>query len=71
MSSKELKIRKFKGSDYPEIVRLSNTVFPEIKRTEEFFRNYDDNKAEKCEHQRYIAEIDDVVIGYGHYTQLE
>ncbi len=71
MPPKELEIRKFEGSDYPEIVRLSNTVFPEMKRTEESFRNYDKNKAEKCEHQRYIAEINDEVIGCGHYTQLE
>lgn len=71
MTSQELKIRKFEGSDYPDIVRLSNTVFPERKRTEEFFRHYDKNKAEKCEHQRYIVEIEEKVIGCGHYTQLE
>ncbi|MEF8832957.1 MAG: GNAT family N-acetyltransferase, partial [Candidatus Thermoplasmatota archaeon] len=71
MNSNKLEIRKFDQSDYPEIVRLNNLVFPERKRDEESLRYNDKNKAEKCEHQRYIAEIDAKVVGHGYYTQLE
>ncbi|MFW6144366.1 MAG: GNAT family N-acetyltransferase [Candidatus Natronoplasma sp.] len=71
MPSKELKIRKSEESDYLDIARSENAVFTERKRDEEFFRQIDKNKAEKCKHQRYVAEIDDKVVGHGFYTQLE
>ncbi|MEF8873466.1 MAG: GNAT family N-acetyltransferase [Candidatus Thermoplasmatota archaeon] len=69
MCSKRLKIRKFEGTDYTEIVRLKNLVFPWINLSIEALRHRDENRAEKCEHQKYIAELDHEVIGYAGYSQ--
>ncbi len=69
--SKELRIREFKDTDYPDIVRLEEAVYPDKKELEESFRFNDENKADKCEHQRLIAELGDQVIGHGFYTQWE
>ncbi len=71
MPSQELNIRKFKESDYPEIVRLENKVFPEAETSEESLRFRDKNRSEKCEHQRFVAELDGEIIGHGLYSQWE
>ncbi|MFW6040313.1 MAG: GNAT family N-acetyltransferase [Thermoplasmatota archaeon] len=71
MAFENFKIRKFKDSDYSEIVRLEEKVYPDMKTSEKSYRFRDKNRAEKCKHQRYIAQIDDKVIGHGFYTQWE
>lgn len=71
MTSENLTIRKFKDSDYSHIVRLEEAVYPDKKTNEESYRFRDKNRADKCKHQRYIAQIDDKVIGHGFYTQWE
>ncbi len=67
----ELRIRTFEELDYPHIVRLEEAVYPDKKRSEESFRFNDENRADKCEHQRFIGELGDEVIGHGFYTQWE
>ncbi len=67
----ELQIRTFEELDYPHIVRLEEAVYPDKKQSEESFRFNDENKAVKCEHQRFIAELEEEVIGHGFYTQWE
>ncbi len=64
-------IRKFTDDDYSHIVRLEEAAYPDKKRSEENFRHNDENRAEKCEHQRFIAELDGQVIGHSFYTQWE
>ncbi|MEF8873752.1 MAG: GNAT family N-acetyltransferase [Candidatus Thermoplasmatota archaeon] len=67
----ELHIRNFKDPDYSELVRLEEAVYPDKKHSEESFRFRDENRADKCEHQRFIAGLDGQVIGHGFYTQWE
>ncbi len=71
MSSKSLNIRKFEETDYQEIVRLQNVVFPWINLSVESLKHRDENRAERCKHQKYIAELDSEVIGYTSYSQSE
>ncbi len=66
-----LAIREFDDSDYEDIARLEETVYPDRKMSVESLRFGDEKKADKCKHQRYIAELDGKVIGHGFYTQWE
>ncbi len=67
----DLKIRKIDDSDYEDIARLHNLLYPDMKQSVESFKRGDENKAEKCKHQRCIAELNEKVIGHGFYTQTE
>ncbi len=69
--TKELHIREFRDSDYSHIVSLEEAVYPDKKHSEESFRFRDKNKADKCKHQRFIADLNGQVIGHGFYTQWE
>lgn len=69
MPSQELIIRKFEVSDYQEVVRLQNMIFPWTRSSVESLKHLDENLPEKCKHQRYVAELDDEVIGHVSYHQ--
>jgi len=71
LMTKELHVREFRDSDYSHIVSLEEAVYPGKKHSEEDLKHHDENKAEKCEHKRFIAELNKEVIGHGFYTQLE
>ncbi len=66
-----LTIRKFDDSDAEDIARMHNLLYPEMKQSAESFRRGDENRPEKCKHQRYVAELDGEVIGHDFYTQTE
>ncbi len=71
MDKKNLRISKFDESYYEDIVNLHNLLYPDRKNSVEFFKHIDNNRAEKCKHQRYIAELDEEFIGHSLYTQWE
>ncbi len=66
-----VKIRKFEDSDYPEIAKLENIVFPGVEKSVESMKFRDENKPEKCKHKRFVAELHDEIIGHGLYSQWE
>ncbi|MEF8873920.1 MAG: GNAT family N-acetyltransferase [Candidatus Thermoplasmatota archaeon] len=67
----DLTIRKFDDSDAEDISRVHNLLYPDMKQSVESFRLGDENRADKCKHQRYVAELDGEVVGHGLYTQTE
>lgn len=64
-------IREFERSDYEELARLEKTAHPDRNITAEALKHGDEKRADKCKHQRYIAELDGDIIGHALYTQWE
>lgn len=65
-------IRVATANDYPAIVSIHNSlniVWPEAPRTAEGWAEMDRNRNPKCKHQRWVAEKDGQVVGYGRYSQ--
>jgi mycothiol synthase len=65
-------IRVATPDDYPAIVSIHNSlhiVWPEAPRTAEGWAEMDRNRNPKCKHQRWVAEKDGQVVGYGRYWQ--
>lgn len=71
MDNKKFQISKFDESYYGDIVRLHNILYPDRKSSIESLIHVDENRADKCKHQRYVAELNGEIIGHGLYTQWE
>lgn len=65
----DIKIRDFEQNDYPEVSKLNNAVFPDRPLTADEYVEFDKNRAEKCKHRRWMATVDDKVVGTGLYIQ--
>ncbi len=64
-------IRDFKIEDYEAILEINNANFPDNQSTVEEWRFWDENKDPKCRWGRWVAEKDEVVLGYSEYGQYE
>lgn len=64
-----LRIRPFTEHDYAAIVAIANAVLPEYPDTEAEWRHVDANRDPQCIHERWVAEADGEVLGFGHYHQ--
>jgi GNAT superfamily N-acetyltransferase len=64
-----LVIRPFTDDDYTAAVDTTNAVFPEYPDTVEEWRHWDANRDPKCKTERWVAEVDGRVVGYGNYDQ--
>jgi len=65
----DIKIRDFEQSDYPEIARINNAVYPDSPITAEEYIEMDQNRNKKCKHRRWVAIADNTTVGTGIYTQ--
>lgn len=65
----DIKIRDFEQNDYPEIAKINNAVFPDMPITGEEYLERDQNRNKKCKHRRWVAIVDDRVVGVGLYSQ--
>jgi mycothiol synthase len=69
MSTSTITIRPFDTEkDYPAIVALSNTLWPEYEGTEKERRFGDTSKAERVKWGRFVAEQDGKVVGAAGYS---
>lgn len=64
-------IRDFKSEDYEALVEIDNVNFPDHPSSLEEWRFWDENRDPKCRWRRWVAESDEVVLGYGGYSQYE
>ena len=67
-----MKIRNFTENDYPAIVDIHQSLdisWPERPRTPEGWAEIDRRRNPKCKFQRWVAEVDGSVVGYGAYGQ--
>jgi mycothiol synthase len=68
----EMNIRIFTADDYPAIVNIHNSlniVWPEKPRTPEGWAEAERNRNPKCKYNRWVAEKDGDVVGFGSYGQ--
>src|SRR5947209_2434251 len=64
-----MRIRPFTPEDYPATVEVNNSVYSEYPATLAETRFWDEHRPTKCKWQRWVAEIDGVVVGVGGYDQ--
>jgi GNAT superfamily N-acetyltransferase len=64
-----LNVRPFTADDYPVINDIGNAVMPEYPRTVEEWRFGDEHRDPKCQFQRFVAERNGLVVGFGTYSQ--
>lgn len=64
-----LVIRPFTDDDYAHSVETVNAVFPEYPDTVEEWRHWDNSRDPRCKTERWVAEVDGRVVGYGNYDQ--
>jgi GNAT superfamily N-acetyltransferase len=67
-----MEIREFKKTDYPAIVKIHNSLniaWPERPRTPYGWQQADQNRNPKCKFQRWVAEENHNVVGFGNYGQ--
>jgi GNAT superfamily N-acetyltransferase len=61
-----MNIRDFKSIDYPSIVDIHNSlniIWPEASRKVEDWVSADNNRSPKCNHRRFVAEVDSKIVG--------
>ncbi len=64
-----MKIRTYTTDDYPGIVNLHNTTYPDMPARVEDFIEDDQNRDPKCKYQRWVAVEDGQIVGTGAYLQ--
>jgi GNAT superfamily N-acetyltransferase len=64
-----VRIRTFSSIDYPAIVGIHNTIYPNFATTEEAWINHDRQRDPKYKSQRWVALEDERMVGYGLYSQ--
>jgi GNAT superfamily N-acetyltransferase len=68
----DMQIRTFTPKDYPAIVEIhhsQNIIWPERPRTAEAWAAAESKRNPKCKHQRWVAVVDERVVGFGAYNQ--
>ncbi|MCP4704512.1 MAG: GNAT family N-acetyltransferase, partial [candidate division Zixibacteria bacterium] len=63
-----IKIKGFKN-EYQEISEINNSVYSDRPISPEEFIEFDTNRNKKCKHRRWIAIIDNKIVGTGVFTQ--
>jgi GNAT superfamily N-acetyltransferase len=68
---KDLLIRPFDYSDadYAEVVAIDTLVYPEYPSTIEEWKDDDAKRDPKCQHQRFVAVHDGMIVGFASYGQ--
>jgi len=65
----DIVIRDFKETDYTDISKINNAVFPDYPMSANEYIEMDKNRHKKCKHRRWVATFRERVIGTGLYTQ--
>ena len=68
-----MQIRDFENTpeNYEALAHIMNTVWGEPLHTVDDLKQWDDERPSRLVHHRYLAEIDDGVVGYGSFEQDE
>ncbi len=64
-----VRIRPFTVEDYAALVTINNAVYPEYPETVEEWQHWDEHRDPKCKWSRWMAELDDQVVGLASYEQ--
>ncbi|RIL09261.1 GNAT family N-acetyltransferase [bacterium] len=64
-------IRPATPDDYPVLVAIGNRAFPEYPDTVDEWRHWDDHRNPKLRFQRFVAELDGQIVGFGEHSQDE
>ena len=62
-------IRPFTVADYPAILAIRQAVLPEQPATLEDLQHWDAHRDPTCKFARWVAAVDQEVVGYGSYDQ--
>ena len=65
----EYQIRPFTPDDYPALVAVWNTVYPEYPETPEEWRFSDTHRDPKCKWQRWVVETAGGIVAGGYHDQ--
>jgi len=65
----DIKIRDFEKKDYEDIANINNSIYPDRPLSAEEFIEFDNNRPKKCKHHRWVAIVDDKLVGTALYTQ--
>jgi mycothiol synthase len=64
-----MEIRTYTSHDFPGIVNLHNTAFPDMPATVEDYIEAEKQRDPKCKHQRWVAVEGGQIVGTGDYSQ--
>lgn len=64
-------IRPFEDRDYQTVPGLLNAIWPDEVHSEAAMREDDRDRDPRCKTERFIAEVEGRVVGYGLYDQFE
>ncbi|MGD9146320.1 MAG: GNAT family N-acetyltransferase [Anaerolineae bacterium] len=64
-----MEIRTYTRDDFPGIVNLHNTAFPDMPATVEDYIEAEEQRDPKCKHQRWVALEDGQIVGTGAHSQ--
>ncbi len=69
MEKNRLEIRSFTESDYEDIVKVHNTVYPEYKISVEELKRWDEKREDKIIFNRYVCEKNGEIVAEGVHNQ--
>jgi len=64
-----MRIREFRSNDYPSIVNIHNTIYPNNPTTVEAWTAGEKQRDPKCKTGQWVALQDRRVVGFGGYSQ--
>lgn len=64
-----IEIREFEDGDYQGVVGVLHAATPEYPTDSDSLRNADLKRDPICKHARWVAVMDDEIVGYAQYTQ--
>ncbi len=62
-------IRDLDKIEYQEIADINNAIYSDRPLTVEEYHEFDKNRNKKCKHRRWVALIDEKIVGTGLYEQ--
>jgi len=65
----DIRIRDFEITDYEDLAKVNNSIYPDRPLSAEEFMEFDKNRNKKCKHRRWMAIVDNSIVGTGLYTQ--
>jgi GNAT superfamily N-acetyltransferase len=63
-------IRPFTADDYTDVIAMRNATLPDYPESVEGWRAWDGSREEKCHFERYVAEVEGMIVGVGHFFNV-